>query len=81
MYVFDKVQIDYKNFTNTELGEGGKIYRFSLIGLDSPIKSKIYTMRFKRLLKYQWYVDLQIKLMKMRKKTFVQNQLGKRYYK
>lgn len=80
MYVFDKVEVDYENFTDTEYGEQCKIYRFSQVGINSEIKSKIYSIKFRKLLKYQWYVDLQIWIMKMRKKTFVQNALGREYH-
>ena len=78
MYVFDKCFVDHSNYLETKFGEGYKIYQFQQSGENSPF-SPIYSIKFRKLLKYKWYNYFQAWLFKYRRKRFVEKELGRKY--
>lgn len=80
-YILDRTFADYDNFCYIKSGEGGKIYRFDKVGEpDKEPTSKIYSVMFKSLLKFEWYDRFETWLFFRRKKRFVKKVLGRVYH-
>lgn len=77
-YVFDTTVADYSNYCYIKSGEGAKIYRFDMV--DNGPQSKIYSVIFKGLLKYEWYNMFETWLFFRRKKRFVEKVIGREYH-
>ena len=78
MYIFDQCFVDHTNYLETRVGEGYKVYQFQQSGGNPPF-SPIYSIKFRKLLRYKWYNNFHGWLFKYRRKRFVEKELGRKY--